>query len=305
METDSKKAKHQGFFVNFTFGNRKNKSKSTDEKLGVKKIINKIEGGKRTKGLTKKYQPLSPIVSVVTVVFNGERYLEETIKSVLGQRYSNIEYIIIDGGSRDSTIDIIEKYQEKIDYWVSEPDNGIYHAMNKGIELCSGDLIKLINADDRLTENSVDLAVENYNKLKDDTTDFIICGHLDIIDDKSNIIGVGDEKSLIKFFDSFLHPSWYVPVYIYEKYGPYSLQYSISSDYEYYMRLKSRGVNVNFLKFPLAQYRKNGASSGFGGVPQVYQINRIYIGVSRAVYVAALMIIIKILGIIRGLVRKA
>ena len=89
-----------------------------------------------------------PLVSVITVVLNGEKYLEETIKSVINQNYDNVEYIIIDGGSTDGTLDIIKKYEDKIDYWVSEKDRGIYDAMNKGIDLANGDWINFMNAGD-------------------------------------------------------------------------------------------------------------------------------------------------------------
>ena len=91
-----------------------------------------------------------PIISIITVVFNGEKYLEETIQSVLNQTYDNVEYIIIDGGSTDGTLGIIKKYEDKIDYWVSEKDKGIYDAMNKGILVATGDWINFINAGDRL-----------------------------------------------------------------------------------------------------------------------------------------------------------
>jgi len=86
----------------------------------------KGEGGQRTKGHFKKSYEKKPLISVITVVFNGEKYLEETITSVINQTYENVEYIIIDGGSTDGTLDIIKRYEDKIDYWVSEKDNGIY-----------------------------------------------------------------------------------------------------------------------------------------------------------------------------------
>lgn len=89
-----------------------------------------------------------PLVSIITVVYNGEEYLEETMQSVLNQSYENVEYIIIDGGSTDGTVEIIKKYECKISYWVSEQDAGIYDAMNKGIDLANGDWISFMNAGD-------------------------------------------------------------------------------------------------------------------------------------------------------------
>jgi len=91
-----------------------------------------------------------PLISIITVVFNGEKYLEETILSVINQTYPNVEYIIIDGGSTDGTLDIIKKYEHAIDYWVSEPDKGIYDAMNKGIKVAKGNWIYFLGADDIL-----------------------------------------------------------------------------------------------------------------------------------------------------------
>ncbi|MBK3333197.1 glycosyltransferase [Persephonella atlantica] len=96
-----------------------------------------------------------PLVSIITVVYNGEKYLEETIQSVINQVYPNIEYIIIDGGSTDGTLDIIRKYENYIDYWVSEPDDGIYDAMNKGIKSATGMWINFMNAGDSFTNREV------------------------------------------------------------------------------------------------------------------------------------------------------
>jgi glycosyltransferase involved in cell wall biosynthesis len=90
----------------------------------------------------------SPLITVITVVFNGERFLEETILSVISQTYDNVEYIIIDGGSTDGTLDIIKKYEHAIDYWVSEKDNGMYEALHKGFSCASGSIFSWLNADD-------------------------------------------------------------------------------------------------------------------------------------------------------------
>jgi glycosyltransferase involved in cell wall biosynthesis len=92
----------------------------------------------------------NPLISIITIVYNGITTLEQTILSVINQTYKNSEYIIIDGGSTDSTVDIIKKYEKHFAYWLSEPDKGIYNAMNKGIKLSSGKYIALLNSDDWL-----------------------------------------------------------------------------------------------------------------------------------------------------------
>lgn len=113
-----------------------------------------LSGGLRTKGITKSSRPGEPLISVVTVVYNGAETLEQTIRSVLGQTYCNVEYVIIDGGSTDGTLDIIRKYEDKIDWWQSGPDGGIYDAMNKGISLATGDFLIFLGADDVLLHPS-------------------------------------------------------------------------------------------------------------------------------------------------------
>ena len=105
-------------------------------------------GGLRTKGITKSSRPGEPLISVVTVVYNGAETLGQTIRSVTEQTYGNVEYVIIDGGSTDGTLDIIRKHEDKIDFWRSEPDGGIYDAMNKGIALATGDFLIFLGADD-------------------------------------------------------------------------------------------------------------------------------------------------------------
>jgi glycosyltransferase involved in cell wall biosynthesis len=96
-----------------------------------------------------------PLISVITVVYNGASYIEESIKSVIGQSYPNIEYILIDGQSNDGTLDVIRKFNDEIDYWVSEKDGGIYDAMNKGVELCRGEWIYFLGSDDKFIDGEV------------------------------------------------------------------------------------------------------------------------------------------------------
>lgn len=114
-----------------------------------------------------------PLITVITVVYNGAKHLEETIKSVLNQTYPNVEYIIIDGSSTDGTLDIIKKYEDKIDYWVSEPDEGIYDAMNKGITVAFGQWLNMLNSGDLYYDS---LVVEKIMMKKLDTSIYGIAG---------------------------------------------------------------------------------------------------------------------------------
>ena len=127
--------------------------------------MNKLEGGLKIKDLfKKKSENKKPLVSIVTPVYNGEKYLEETIQSIINQTYDNIEYIIIDGGSTDKTLDIIKKYEDKIAYWVSEPDKGMYDGINKGFKLANGKIFAWLNADDKYYHSAVEIVVKIFNK---------------------------------------------------------------------------------------------------------------------------------------------
>ena len=112
----------------------------------------------------KKYS--KNYISIITVVLNAEKTIEKTIKSVISQSYKNFELIIIDGGSTDGTIDVIRKYNNKISYWISEKDKGIYYAMNKGIKKSSGNIIGILNSDDYYLKNALKTVNEYFNKHK-------------------------------------------------------------------------------------------------------------------------------------------
>lgn len=129
---------------------------NADNKLVTKPEVSlnsRREGGLRARGSFKRSSSQKPLITVVTVVFNGEDYLEQTLLSVINQNYDEIEYIIVDGGSNDRTLGIIRKYESFVDYWVSEPDSGIYDAMNKAIRLTLGDYLLFMNAGDTFVDN--------------------------------------------------------------------------------------------------------------------------------------------------------
>ena len=239
------------------------------------------EGGLRTQGyfkynlhdndkknsrepdLSKNHSTL-PLVTIVTVVFNGEKYLEQTIQSVINQTYDNIEYIIIDGGSTDGTLDIIRKYEKVIDYWVSEPDAGIYDAMNKGIILSRGKLIGLINSDDWYLENAVETVVETY--LNNSKSNVIITGAIYRTDSQGNILFKLNKPA------SFLHqkinrimpvnhPATFVDREVYAEIGLFDEQYKIAGDYDFIYRVYySKKVDFLFTETCLAYMRLDGLS---------------------------------------------
>jgi len=154
------------------------------------------EGGLRTQGYFKTSLEGKPLITVVTVVFNGEKYLENTILSVINQAYDNVEYIIIDGGSTDGTIDIIKKYEDKLDYWISESDDGIYDAMNKGIDLVTGEWVNFVNSSDMLNGNAYTVILDCLVK-KSHKCDVIAFGY-SIVNIKSNLLKTDFKPNLNK-----------------------------------------------------------------------------------------------------------
>ena len=171
-----------------------------------------------------------PKISVITVVYNGEKFLEETIKSVINQTYENIEYIIIDGGSTDGTLDIIKKYEDKITYWISESDKGIYDAMNKGIDLVTGDWINFMNAGDSFFDNEIIEFLFKDNEYPD--IDFLY-GDLNI--KYENFQKMKKTLSLEYFWKGmpFSHQSVFIDS-TFHKANKYNLEYKIASDFNFF-----------------------------------------------------------------------
>ena len=169
-----------------------------------------------------------PLLSIVTVVYNGEQYLENTILSIVNQDYNNIEYIIIDGGSSDGTVNIIKKYEDKITYWVSEKDNGIYDAMNKGISVASGSFINFMNAGDSFYSNNV---LSNIAKELISYDNEIIYGNV-VYERQDGAVFI-DDKSRKRYANIYEinHQSCFYSLGLHEKYGLYSIKYPISADF--------------------------------------------------------------------------
>jgi glycosyltransferase involved in cell wall biosynthesis len=212
------------------------------------------EGGIRTTGYFKESLPHKPLISVITVVFNGEKHLEKTIQSVINQTYDNVEYIIIDGASTDGTLDIISKYNDHLDYWVSEPDNGIYDAMNKGATIANGDWLYFIGADDVLYDCFSSL-IPNFicNKC-------IYYGNIKLI--FKNKIYDGKFNLLKLLWKNIPHQATFYPKGVFMNYT-FNTKYHTMADY--YLNLilfTGNYYKFKFLNFIIADYNdKSGKSS--------------------------------------------
>ena len=188
------------------------------------------EGGSRLQFDIKKSRTHNPLVTVITVVFNGEQLIEETILSVLNQSYEDVEYIVIDGGSNDGTLKILSKYNDKIYYWLSEPDSGIYDAMNKGIALARGEWINFMNCGDRF--GSAD--VLNFFLEKNYEAD-IIFG--DAIVQYPSFEATFKKVPLASMWQRipFCHQASFTKATLLKQWN-FNLQYKLSSDFDFIYR---------------------------------------------------------------------
>lgn len=206
-----------------------------------------------------------PLISIVTVCLNNAKDLEKTILSVKNQNYGNKEYIIIDGGSVDDTIDVINKYKEDISYWVSEKDNGIYDAMNKGILKSSGEIINFLNSGDCYYDNNIlSIISENFEKLKNPG---IIYGLSENFSVKENIKYISGSKISEDYLWKGIqvcHQSMFFNRTLFKNLGLYDLNYKNMADYEFLLRfIKSEIKNeykLLFINKPLSRFILFGES---------------------------------------------
>jgi glycosyltransferase involved in cell wall biosynthesis len=218
-------------------------------------------------------------ISIITVCYNSEKYIESAIASVLGQTYENIEYIIVDGNSTDKTLDIIKAYEPKFNgrmRWVSEPDKGIYDAMNKGIAMASGDIVGILNSDDIYANVGVIAGVmRNFTAQKCDA----VYGDL-IYVDAENITKikrywkVGQHKPRsFKYGWMPPHPTFFVKKEIYNTYGLFRTDFKSAADYEFMLRViyKAR-IMIAYIPEILVTMRIGGASNR--GLYSRYRGNR-------------------------------
>ncbi|MFN1835377.1 glycosyltransferase family 2 protein [Balneola sp. MJW-20] len=202
-------------------------------------------------------------ISVITISFNSEATMGKTIESIRGQNYSDIEHIVVDGGSSDRTLDIIQDNENITSKWISEPDDGIYDAMNKGIRLATGDVIGFLNSDDRYyDEYVVQNIADAFIKYDCDCT----YGNLVYSNDQGKITRVWDSRSyepgLFRKSWTPAHPTFYCKQSVYEQYDLYKTDYEIAADVELMFRyLNVHGIRSHFIDRRLVNMLEGGVSN--------------------------------------------
>lgn len=203
-------------------------------------------------------------ISIITVVLNNKKFIANAIESVLSQDYPNIEYIIIDGGSKDGSLKIIQSYENKIHKIISEPDKGIYDAMNKGISFATGDVIGFLNSDDFYTNASV---VSKIMNAFNDKTDAIYAD-LDYVStyDKNKIIRAwkAGKYHHKKFYSGWMppHPTFFVRKNIYKDFGGFNSTIKSSADYELMLRfILKHKIVLHYIPEVLVKMRVGGQSN--------------------------------------------
>ena len=197
-----------------------------------------------------------PKISIITVVYNGEKHLEQTIQSVINQNYENLEYIIIDGGSTDRTFDIIKKYEKHIDYWVSEPDEGIYDAMNKGISIASGEYIAFLNADDWYNGGTLETISDYILKYRKD----YFFANIDFYHNEKYIKTWVPKPKKYKRAMPIYHPALFVKAEIL-KHHKFDTSYSIIADYKFVVELILENRTYMYIPKTLTFFRDGGVSN--------------------------------------------
>lgn len=209
-----------------------------------------------------------PLVSIVTPSYNQGIFIERTINSVLSQDYQNIEYWVIDGGSSDNTIDILEKYNDSRFHWLSEKDDGQTNAINKGLKLTNGQIQAFLNSDDLYLPKTISKVV---NFLQENSTIDMVYGKCEFTDKDDNIIGTFGEsqgsinpnknnfKRMVYQGDSFPQPTTFWRRSVTEKTGLFNESLNYTMDYDFFLRV-SKDFNISYIDSVLAYYRLHADS---------------------------------------------
>ncbi|MBS4067759.1 MAG: glycosyltransferase [Sulfurimonas sp.] len=209
-------------------------------------------------------------ISIITVVWNNEKTIKDAIESVLGQTYKDIEYIIIDGASSDGTVEVVKSYGNKISKFLSEPDNGLYDAMNKGIALATGDVVGILNSDDFYIDNGViERVMKEFEKSQADSV------FADLVYVKSDNL-----NKVVRYYDSShftpqrfaygwmpAHPTFFVRRWVYEKYRLFRTDLKIAADFDILARfLYTHKISYSYMKEVLVKMRLGGVSTSLSSI---------------------------------------
>lgn len=206
-----------------------------------------------------------PMISIITVCFNSEKTIKQTIESVLNQTYTNIEYIIIDGKSNDETMEIVKNYEEQfkdngiIYRYISEPDQGIYDAMNKGIKMTTGEWIGIINSDDWYSLDAVENIVNNLSSKAEVIAG--ICGVVDCSQELPQVIEYYQVSfnSLLREGKPLAHPAIFIAKKIYA-HKLYDTSYKLAADFDFCFYLAKQGYNCKLIPQIISYFRVGGAT---------------------------------------------
>ena len=205
-------------------------------------------------------------ITIITVCYNRKATIEKAILSVLKQNYCNIEYIIVDGNSTDGTKEIIDSYRDKISKIISEPDKGMYDAINKGLQLATGDIVGLMHSDDEFYDkNVIDRIVSRFNS--DSTIEGVYGDGVYVSNDQEERLirnRIGGVFSLKKVKKGWLplHPTVYLKKSVIDKNGLYSLDFKIASDTEFLLRyLYKYEINMSYINSYIVKMRMGGIST--------------------------------------------
>jgi len=247
-------------------------------------------------------------ISIITVVYNNSVTIKDAIESVLSQTYKNIEYIVVDGASSDGTVNIVQSYGYKITKFISEEDDGLYDAMNKGLRLATGDVIGILNSDDfYINESVIERIVYEFEHKDIDSV------YADLVFVKPNNL-----DKIVRYYDSSYftpqkfaygwmpaHPTFFVKKDIYKKYGLFKTDYQIAADYELLTRfLAKHKIIYSYMKEPIIKMRIGGASTS--GIKSNYILNKEIIRACKenGIYTNWLMVLSKYPNKILGLFKR-
>ncbi|SDS99897.1 Glycosyltransferase involved in cell wall bisynthesis [Mucilaginibacter mallensis] len=203
-----------------------------------------------------KQKDIWPKVSIVTTVFNAAATIEDTILSVINQTYKNIEYIVVDGGSTDGTLQIINNYKNQISHIISEPDKGIADGFNKGIALATGEWTGMINADDWYALNAVELMIENTSD-----NDQVCCGNIMLMGNNGFSRIKKSKVSWLNLGMYIMHPTCFIRTEVYRQIGLYDTSLKIAMDFDMFLRIKCKGLKFKYIDELMAYMRTGGVST--------------------------------------------